>query len=421
MNRLKTNASTILISIMFFAGVFVASFGKIPVRNIMKNYSYDVLVILIIMELFTGLIASTGIMQKIAVKIVSFAEGKKRPCLIMFGAMMFIISACLNNITAVMMILPVIFVFMKALEVDEKFVCTFFAVILALSNTGGAASPIGDFPAIIIMTSGITTFLSYLWRAVLLFSITSAALLCLWSRKIEKENINSETRTLAILNLKSQYKNRITRNDVLAGLGIIFALMFIAWSFIKPDILPPEIVAVLGFSAAMFFCIIKGLKINMMMDLKSLLTIASFVFFAEAVSQTGLLKIMAAWLQSNIQNPKILVSVIMIITSAVAGIFSAGPAAAAMMPVIIELCNGVLRAQSDWIAIAYAASICAGSSLFLWSATAGFILSGKINDAHIENDKGSGIFWGVGKYFKYGLVNYLVQMSVALAVVNVVL
>lgn len=40
-----------------------------------------------------------------------------------------------------------------------------FAAILALSNTGGAASPVGDFPAIIIMTSGITDFIHYLTHA----------------------------------------------------------------------------------------------------------------------------------------------------------------------------------------------------------------------------------------------------------------
>lgn len=99
--------------------------------------------------------------------------------------------------------------------------------------------------------------------------------------------------------------------------------------------------------------------------------------------------------QSNIHSPKLLVMAIMMITLLVAGVFSAGPAAAAMMPVIIELCNGPLAAQSDWIAVAYAAAICAGSSLFMWSATAGFILSGKVNAARIEGEDGNEVTWGV--------------------------
>ena len=112
---------------------------------------------------------------------------------------------------------------------------------------------------------------------------------------------------------------------------------------------------------------------------------------------------------------------IMIITSLVAGIFSAGPAAAAMMPIIIQLCNGLLSAQADWIAVAYAASICAGSSLFMWSATAGFILSGKVNEANITEEGGDNINWGAGQYMKYGFVNYVIQISIALLAMAVIL
>ena len=113
--------------------------------------------------------------------------------------------------------------------------------------------------------------------------------------------------------------------------------------------------------------------------------------------------------------------VIMVITSLVAGIFSAGPAAAAMMPVIIEICNGPLGVQADWIAVAYAAAICAGSSLFMWSATAGFILSGKVNAAGIEADEGKKVSWGVGQYLRYGFVNYAIQLSIALTIMAIVL
>ena len=153
-------------------------------------------------------------------------------CLILFGGMMFLISSCLNNITAVMMILPIVFVLLKTLEVDRKYVCTFFAVILALSNTGGAASPVGDFPAIVIMTSGITSFLSYLTHAYPLFAMTSLILLVLWGISVKKEKDDGAIRELAIANLKSQYKNMRIRYDVLVYLCIVFLGMFLAWSFI---------------------------------------------------------------------------------------------------------------------------------------------------------------------------------------------
>ena len=411
----------ILIAVMFIAGSVLSLCFDIPVKSVMGSYSYDVLVILIVMELFTNLIAETGIMQLLAIKIAELSKGQKRLCLMMFGGMMFLISSCLNNITAVMMILPVVFVLLKTLEVDRKYVCVFFATILALSNTGGAASPVGDFPAIVILTSGITSFISYLTHAFPLFALTSIVLITVWGMRVKKEQDDGAVRSLAVSNLKSQYKNIEIRFDVLRLLAAVFVGMFLAWSFIPQDVIPPEVIAILGYAVAMVICSIKKIKVGQLMDLKSVLTIASFLFFAQVISQTGLLNLVAAYLQSNIHNPKLLVMAIMIITSIVAGVFSAGPAAAAMMPVIVEICKGPLGAQSDWIAVAYAAAICAGSSLFMWSATAGFILSGKVNSAEIEEEGGKKVSWGVGQYLKYGFVNYAIQLSIALAVMAVVL
>lgn len=421
LQKLGDSASFILIALLFVVGSVISLLCNIPIKGVMKSYSYDVLVILIIMELFTNLIVETGIMQLLAIKIAEVSKGQKRLCLIMFGGMMFLISSCLNNITAVMMVLPVVFVLLKTLEVDRQYVCAFFATILALSNTGGAASPVGDFPAIVIMTSGITSFLSYLTHAFPLFALTSAALLLVWGTRTKDDKDDGSIRHLAICNLKSQYKYIEIRYDVLCSLMVVFAGMFVAWSVVPQNIVPPEVIAVLGYVVSMAICSVKKVKVRQHMDLKSVLTVAAFLFLAQVVSQTGILNTIALYLQNNIANPKLLVISVMAITSLVAGIFSAGPAAAAMMPVIVELCSGPLHAQADWIAVAYAAAICAGSSLFMWSATAGFILSEKVSAAGIEEETGLKVFWGIPQYFKFGLVNYIIQLSIALAAMAVLL
>ena len=57
----------------------------------------------------------------------------------------------------------------------------------------------------------------------------------------------------------------------------------------------------------------------------------------------------------------------------------------------------------------------------MWSATAGFILSGKVNSAEIEEEGGKKVFWGVTQYLMFGLINYIIQLSIALLVMIVVL
>ena len=412
-NIKKSLPSMLLIATVFVISTFASLIMGIPVSEITGNFNYSVIVILIIMELFTNLIVETGIMQVLATKLALLSKGNKKACMFLLGIMMFFISAFLNNITAVMMILPVIFVLLKALNADKKYIIMFFSVILALSNTGGAASPIGDFPAIVIMTSGITTFTGYLFKAFPLFLITSVVLLFFWSMFINNKNDSKSSRQLAIEVLQSRYRNNKVRYDVLIPLGIVMFVMFLAWSVVPQDILSPETIAIIGYCIGIVISSLKGVRIKQSMDMKSVLTISSFLFLATVVSASGVLTTLAGFLQNNIPDPKILLIVIMLITSLVSGFVSAGPAAAAMLPVIVNLCNTTMAAQSGWVAIAYAASICAGSSLFLWSATAGFILSGKIDETNLEhnNEKGG---WGIKEYLKYGVINYSIQMTIAI-------
>lgn len=421
LSRIKQSSSVLLIAGMFAAASAAALSNHIPIQNIMENYSFNVLIILISMELFTNLITETGIMQVLSVRLAALSKGRKRLSLVFFGILMFLISSFLNNITAVMMVLPVMFVLLKTIDVDERYVSTFFAVILALSNTGGAASPVGDFPAIVIMTSGITSFLGYLTHAFPLFAVTSCVLIAYWGMRIQKERDDGNMRMLAIRCLRSQYKNIRVRSDVLRPLTVILVCMFLAWSFVPQETIPPEVIAVLGYVLSAAVCSLKGIKVRQSIDFKSVLTIAAFLFFAEVVSQTGILTLMAEYLQGNIADTKVLILVIMVITSLIAGVFSAGPAAAAMMPVITEICSGLPASQCDWIAVAYAAAICSGSSLFMWSATAGFILSDKVNHAKIKNERGENSRWGISQYLKYGLQNYAIQLGIAVICIWLIL
>lgn len=410
----------LLIAIVFIASAALSLILKIPITKVMQDFNFSVIVIVIVMEMFTNLIVETGIMQFLATKLAILSKGNKRRCILLFGLLMFVISAFLNNITAVMMILPVIFVLLKALNADEKYVNVFFAVILALSNTGGAASPIGDLPAIIIMTSGITSFTGYLFRAFPLFLITSLVIIALWLFFTKDKNTSIQSKLLAVDLLNSRYKNIKVRCDVLIPIGIVMLGMLISWSVVPQSIVPPEMVAIIGYCVALVISSAKGIRIKQKIDMKSVLTISSFIFFATVISASGILVKLASVLQENIANPKLLLIVVMLITSLVSGLVSAGPAAAAMLPIIVNLCNTTLSAQSDWVAIAYAASICAGSSFFMWSATAGFILSNKIEDADIESN-GKKISWGIKNYLKFGATNFVIQLAIAISWIMVVI
>lgn len=66
------------------------------------------------------------------------------------------------------------------------------------------------------------------------------------------------------------------------------------------------------------------------------------------------------------------------------------------------------------MSISYVTAICAGNSLFIWSTTAGLILSDKVTRTGIEVEAGQKVVWDAGQYFKYRIFNYLVQISIVL-------
>ena len=202
---------------------------------------------------------------------------------------------------------------------------------------------------------------------------------------------------------------------------IIFVLMFVSWSIVPQNVIPPEVIALLGCVIGIVYAVVCGVKIKTLIDFKPVLTIASFLFLANVIAHTGVLTTLANNLQNHISDPKMLLIAIMLMTSLISGLFGAGPAASAMMPVIIYLCETTFKTQADWIAIAYASAICAGSSLFMWSATAGFILSKNVNEANLIDSKRQKMIWNISNYLKYGLQNYLIQISLSMGLIYLVI
>ncbi len=228
-------------------------------------------------------------------------------------------------------------------------------------------------------------------------------------------------RDLSIDLLQCKYKNIKLNKKLLIGLLTIFVLMFLSWSIIPQQIIPPEIIAVIGCIFGMLYSSLCGVKINTLVDFKTVLTIASFLFLGNIIDHSGILTNLANYFQQIVSNPMLLLILIMILTSIISGLFGAGPAASAMMPVVIYLCNTTFQKQSDWVAIAYAASICAGSSMFMWSATAGFILSKNVNNNNLTDSKNKKLTWNIYNYLKYGIQNYIIQMLLSILFIYLVI
>lgn len=411
----------LIIGVASLIGIGLGLTGNIQPTAVLGSFQWGILAVYVALELYTRLMVQTGVMESSALWLAKKAQGRQELTLLYFAALLFVISALMNNITAVMVVLPIIFILFHSMHIDRKFVIGFFSLLLAISNLAGASTPIGDYPALIIMKSGITSFGGYLVRAFPLFLTTGMLLTglhILFIRRQGRGTINEQIlleQRLGVEFLGVQYRYRRLNLSRLLILSGIFTLMFIGWSVLPSERFPVELTAICGLGVASVIMLMGDRRVEMTtLTLTPILSISGFLFLAAVASHSGVLARVATSLQHSFHDPLQLLIATMILTSLLSGICSAGPAAAAMMPIVYGLATGPLLEHRHWVATAFAAAICAGSSLFAWSASAGFLLMEKVHTADLRTAQGQPVHWGIASYLRYGLMHYVIQLSVGI-------
>ena len=406
-----------LIAGLFVAGLAVCFAAGVPVPAVVEGFSFNVLVIVISMDLFTGALAQTGIMEAIALRIARVSKGRQTALLVMVAGMMFLISSCLNNITAILVVLPVMFVLLQTIAPDRRYLDAFFAVLLIVSNTGGAASAVGDLPATMIMSTGVVSFAGYTLTAFPLMAATTAAVVGLWCAVVRARRVpeDREASRFALGVLEAQYRFASVDWPRAVPLLVVLAAMFVSWLVVPASVVPPEIIAIVGALAGMAACRMSGGSVSLSVDLSSVLTISGFLFLASAVSATGALETAVAILAQAVPDDRVFLALVLAAASVAAGLVGAGPATAACLPVVVSLATTTFSVHCDLVMVAFGASICAGSSLFLFSATAGYVLSSKVDAAALRDSAGRAYGWNVRSYLAFGLATYIVQLAIAIA------
>jgi Na+/H+ antiporter NhaD/arsenite permease-like protein len=108
---------------------------------------FNVIFLLAGMMVIANILAKTGIFQWVAVETVRFTGGDPYRILVMASVVTAVVSSVLDNVTTVVLVVPVTFFITKRLHMDP--VPILISQILA-SNIGGTATLIGDPPNLII-------------------------------------------------------------------------------------------------------------------------------------------------------------------------------------------------------------------------------------------------------------------------------
>jgi Na+/H+ antiporter NhaD/arsenite permease-like protein len=160
-------------------------FGIVDLHKAFTHHiEWETITLLIGMMILVGITSKSGFFQYMAIKAAKFAKGHPIRILVMLSSLTGILSAFLDNVTTVLLVVPVTFSITRMLQVNPV---PYLISEVLLSNIGGTATLIGDPPNIMIGSANkhldFNEFLLNLTPIVLLIAAVTIAILSWIYRK----------------------------------------------------------------------------------------------------------------------------------------------------------------------------------------------------------------------------------------------
>jgi Na+/H+ antiporter NhaD/arsenite permease-like protein len=399
------------------AALASALLGTATAPQLLADVPWDVIVILVSLGLLSQLFVESRLFGVLALWATRWSRAQPRRVLLLFAVGMYVVSGLVNNLTALLLVLPILLILFKLLGVRQRYVSWTLALVLVACNLGGAATPIGDFPAILLLGRGAMSFDTYLVRAVPTTLVALAVLLGLAmafvrpERELARHPISAQ---LTLATMGALYRHvRVDTRKLLPAAGWLGA-MLVAWVVVPRESgVTADLVAWLGAGAALVGAGALGERIlRTRVDVEAALFLLSLFVMVGAVKRSGLFAGVARWLQGLPIPPLAQLFVFLVAAGLLTGLFSAGPSMAALLEVAERL---AAQHPPEAVYVGLALSVCAGSSLFLTAATSGPLAQALTERADLRDPSGALIRFGFLEFLPAGLVSFCVIQSVALA------
>ena len=394
-----------------------ALLGVATPPRLLADVPWDVLVILVALGVLSRMLAEARLFDRLAVVATRASRADAVRALAVFSIVMYLVSGVVNNITALVLVLPVLHVLLKLAGPRQRYVSWTVGVLLVACNLGGAATPIGDFPAILMLSGGRMTFAGYLQRAAPATALALVVLLAIVlvvvrpGRGVARDPVSARL-TRAVV--EAMHRNVALDRRTFVPAAVSLALMLAAWTLLPLSWgVTPDLVCWLGVGFALALRHRLGERlVREGIDSEATLFLLSLFVMVVAVRRTGVFESVARSIQDlPISAPAQLV-VFLVVAGIVTGIFSAGPSMAALLDVADSLAR---RLPPHAVYVGLALAVCAGSSLFLTAATSGPLAQAITERADLRDPEGRHLRFGFFEFLPAGLVSFCVIEAVAIA------
>lgn len=363
-NKYRTPIAMLGAGSLLIFGVFTNYFD---VQKAFSAFPSDIIILIIVLAAFTDIFQRIKLIDWIGYHFVRLSKANRILIMIGIPILIYTCSLFMNNLTVILLFNWMVLQF--AITYKLPIVPLLVGMVIA-SNIGGAALPWADTPAVVLTLYtdfNLLDFIKKLFFPCMFFILSLSAYIYIWYRFFTVKCRSFSYNTMPDMDWK------------VVKWPLIIFLFFIISVSIGPffSISVSYISLIFG---AILLLVDKKNTIDALNDLPIMETIVFFsaLFLIGGVLQyAGILSMLAGYLLSFANGNAVWITLtILCIAFFIATFLSAGPAAATLLPICLELSPVV---PDKLIYAALALGILAGSSMLPWSATGGPILLSETN------------------------------------------
>lgn len=361
---------------------------------------FNVIFLLVSMMIIVNIAAKSGIFNWIAYELLKFTKGKPKWVLFTLGIFTAFASAFLDNVTTVILVIPVTFIIAKELDIDP--IPLLITEILA-SNIGGTATLIGDPPNIIIGSAAGLSFLDFVVELtgiiVLILFVSIGSLMFLFRKKLK-----TNPEKMHCINRIDNSKT-ITNHHLMIRSSIV--LILVIMGFLLQDVthIQPGIVAMAGAS---FLLIFKKSQQQILhtVEWNTILFFIGLFIVIGGFEASGGIALVAKWLLDITQGSQNATAMVILWASGIlSGIIDNIPYTVTMSPMLLHI-QSVMGSEYThplWWCLSLGA--CLGGNMTIIGAAANIIVS--------ETASTAGHPITFTKFMKYGALITFISLGLS--------
>lgn len=384
------------VTVAMIGGALALALGLIPPEKAFHHVDFGVIFLLVSMMIIVHIANRSGMFKALAINILKKIGAKPKLILLALCTLTAVLSAFLDNVTTVFLVIPVTFIIAKELQINP---IPFLICEILASNIGGTATLIGDPPNIIIGSAaglGFMDFVKELTPVIIVIYLFSMLLLLYLFRKelVCKAELADNVKNL---------DNSTSIKDLPLAIRSSIILLLVIIGFIFRDIIHVEAYAVAFLGASILLLFEKPKQILHDVEWMTIFFFIGLFLIVGGVIETGVIDLLAQKLL-HVTNGDLKMTSMLILWGS--GLFSAIvdniPYTATMVPLIKQLSTSMDVVPLWWC---LSLGACLGGNASVIGAAANVIV--------IESARVAGYPISFFRFMKYGALVTIISLAIS--------